>query len=193
MKYNRKHTAVTGLFWILGVTSLLLAGCDTSGDTAKAAAPKTETAAVATTATDTAKAPTTPTSAADTRQSLPEVVMYKSPNCECCTGWAKHLRRQGFTVVVHKREDMDAIKAGFGVSKKLASCHTATVDGYIIEGHVPAEDVVRLLSERPQITGLTAPGMPMKSPGMQPDGKKPLGYDVLAFDRDGKATVFHRY
>ncbi len=125
--------------------------------------------------------------------SMKKVVMYKAPNCKCCTGWAEHLRQDGFSVTIHKREDMDAIKTKFGVSDKLASCHTALVDGYVIEGHVPAADVERLLKERPDIVGLTAPGMPMKSPGMQAVGQKPQGYTVLAFDKDGNTTVFHRY
>jgi len=122
-----------------------------------------------------------------------KVVMYKSPNCECCTGWAEHLRQEGFTVEINKREDMDVIKTKFGVSDKLASCHTAIVDGYVIEGHVPAADVERLLKERPDIVGLTAPGMPMKSPGMQKVGQKPQGYSVLAFDKAGNTTVYHKY
>ncbi|MDQ6956553.1 MAG: DUF411 domain-containing protein [Mariprofundaceae bacterium] len=122
-----------------------------------------------------------------------EVVMYKSPTCGCCTGWAEHLRKSGFTVVENKRDNMDAIKSEYGVPEKLSSCHTALIDGYIIEGHVPAADVERLLKERPNIAGLTAPGMPMKSPGMQAVGQKPQGYDVLAFDKNGKTTVFQHY
>jgi len=128
-----------------------------------------------------------------TKNTLTEIVMYKSPKCECCTGWAEHLRKEGFSVAVHKREDMDVIKKRYGVTEKLASCHTAIVDGYVIEGHVPAADVKRLLKERPDIVGLTAPGMPMKSPGMQAVGQEPRGYDVLAFDKDGKSTVYHSY
>ncbi|TLS67023.1 DUF411 domain-containing protein [Mariprofundus erugo] len=122
-----------------------------------------------------------------------EVVMYKSPNCGCCTDWADSLRKEGFTVVENQREDMDRIKASYGVPEKLSSCHTATVNGYVIEGHVPAADVKRLLDEKPAIVGLTAPGMPMKSPGMQPAGLPPKNYDVLAFDKDGKAVVFSHY
>jgi len=159
------------------VAGLLAVGCSNAGDSAKA---------------------TTGTSApaiADhsTAQAKPKVVMYKPLTCDCCTGWAEHLRKDGFSVVVKKHEDMDAIKTKFGVSEKLASCHTAIVDGYVIEGHVPAADVERLLKERPDIVGLTAPGMPMKSPGMQAVGQKPQGYTVLAFDKDGNTTVFHRY
>jgi len=122
-----------------------------------------------------------------------DVEMYKSPNCACCTGWAEHLRKAGFTVTVHKRDDMDAIKSKYGVPEKLASCHTAVVDGYIIEGHVPAQDVERLLKEHPKVAGLTAPGMPMKSPGMQAVGQSPQGYDVLAFDKDGTSKIFTHY
>jgi len=134
------------------------------------------------------------TKASATASTKPEVVMYKPPTCDCCTGWAEHLRREGFSVVVHKSEDMDAIKAEHGVTRQLASCHTALVDGYVIEGHVPAADVERLLKERPaDVVGLTAPGMPQKAPGMQTVGLPPRGYDVLAFDKDGRSTVFHRY
>jgi len=121
------------------------------------------------------------------------VKMYKSPNCDCCTGWAEHLKKNGYQVSTYKREDMDVVKTKHGVSAKLRSCHTALVDGYVIEGHVPAEDVTRLLKERPDIVGLSAPGMPMRSPGMQSVGQKPHGYDVLAFTQDGKTTVFHHY
>lgn len=122
-----------------------------------------------------------------------EIVMYKSPNCGCCSDWADSLRKEGFTVVENQREDMEQVKASYGVPDKLSSCHTATVDGYIIEGHVPAADVKRLLDEKPEIVGLTAPGMPMNSPGMQAPGLPPKNYDVLAFDKDGKATLFSHY
>jgi len=88
---------------------------------------------------------------------------------------------------------MDVIKAKYGVTQKLASCHTAIVDGYVIEGHVPAADVARLLKERPDVVGLTAPGMPMKSPGMQKPGQIPKNYDVLAFDANGTSHVFSHY
>jgi len=122
-----------------------------------------------------------------------EVDMFKSPGCDCCTGWADHLRKEGFTVVEHKKEEMDAIKSLFGVPEKLASCHTAIIDGYVIEGHVPADDIKRMLKEKPQITGLTAPGMPMKSPGMQKPGLPPKGYDVLSFDKGGKSQIYTEY
>jgi len=164
--------------WLLLGAALALAACDSSTGTAEISTP-----------------PATPVAArADTAATGPEVVMYKSPGCECCSKWADHLKGSGFSVIEYKRDDMDAIKATNHVTGKLASCHTAIVDGYVIEGHVPAADVERLLKERPANgVGLTAPGMPMKSPGMQSVGQKPEGYDVLAFDKDGKSTVYHSY
>ena len=126
-------------------------------------------------------------------KSKPEIVMYKPPTCECCSGWAEHMRAAGFSVIVNKSENMEMIKAMNGVSGNLSSCHTAIVDGYVIEGHVPAADVERLLKERPNITGLTAPGMPMQSPGMQAKGLPPKNYKVLSFDKDGNVRVFSDY
>jgi len=174
------------LFWMLGLSALLLGGCDSSDDVSQTA-PVQEKAPISSMVV-----PTVVVESAS-KHTMPEVVMYKSPNCECCTGWAEHLSKSGFTVVEHKRDDMDAIKSKYGVTEKLASCHTAIVDGYVIEGHVPAADVERLLKERPKVVGLTAPGMPMKSPGMQKQGQAPRGYDVLAFDTDGNSRVFTRY
>jgi len=129
---------------------------------------------------------TTPVSAA-------EVTMYKDPDCGCCGAWAKHLQSEGFTVVQKISDDMGRVKAEHGVPAQLASCHTAIVDGYIIEGHVPADDIKRLLKERPAVAGLTAPGMPMKSPGMQAPGLAPKGYDILSFDKQGNSKLFHSY
>ncbi|NWF35426.1 DUF411 domain-containing protein [Mariprofundus sp. KV] len=122
-----------------------------------------------------------------------EITMYKDPNCGCCGAWAKHLQAEGFAVTEVLSDDMDAIKAKYGVAAKLASCHTAIIDGYIIEGHVPAEDIKRLLKERPAVVGLTAPGMPMQSPGMQPEGLPAKNYNVLSFEKDGKTAVYHAY
>jgi len=121
------------------------------------------------------------------------ITMYKSPNCDCCGDWAKHMEQAGFTVIEKKRDDMGAIKSKYGVSERLASCHTAIIDGYVIEGHVPAEDVIRLLKERPTVVGLTAPGMPMHSPGMQKEGLPPRAYDVLSFTANGESSVYRHY
>ena len=165
------------LGWIV-LATLTLAGCNNQSDTA---VPTSAPTSAQTPAQQTRMAAQTP------------VVIYKSPSCKCCTAWADHLRDHGFKVTVHQREDMDAVKTQFGITQPLASCHTAQIGGYIIEGHVPADDVVRLLQTRPDIAGLTAPGMPMKSPGMQPSGLPPKGYQVLAFDKAGHTTVFHSY
>jgi len=123
-----------------------------------------------------------------------EIVVYKSPTCGCCGKWEDHLRRNGFEVVSKPVERLEQIKQAHGVAPALRSCHTALVNGYIIEGHVPAEDVSRLLAERPEnIRGLSAPGMPQHSPGMQPEGLPPRDYDVIAFDKEGRAWVYRSY
>jgi hypothetical protein len=120
-----------------------------------------------------------------------DVVVYKSPSCGCCKEWVNHLQKNGFSVEVHDRRDMNPVKAELGVPRHLQSCHTAKVGNYVIEGHVPANDIRRLLEEKPAIAGLSAPGMPMGSPGMEGPRKDP--YDVLTFQRGGKTTVFSRH
>ncbi|MCE9682869.1 DUF411 domain-containing protein [Halomonas alkalisoli] len=100
-------------------------------------------------------------------QAGPVVEMYQDPNCGCCTGWADHLKEAGFEVRQHKTRDMRSVKMEHGVTPELSSCHTALVEGYVIEGHVPAADIHRLLEEKPDVVGLTVPGMPHGSPGME--------------------------
>ena len=118
-----------------------------------------------------------------------EVVMYKDPNCGCCGKWAEHMREHGFKVKEVISQEMDQIKHQAGVPRALGSCHTAKVGNYVVEGHVPAADVKRMLSEKPAITGISAPGMPMGSPGME--GPYPADrYDVVSFDAEGKTAVF---
>ena len=117
-----------------------------------------------------------------------EVVVYKSPTCGCCSLWVDHLRANGFTVVAHDTSDMAAVKRRLGVPAGMESCHTAVVDGYVVEGHVPAADVTRLLAERPAVAGVAVPGMPMGAPGME--GARTDRYDVMTFDRAGRAAVF---
>jgi hypothetical protein len=121
------------------------------------------------------------------------ITVYKSSTCLCCSKWVDHLRASGFAATVHDEEEMDRIKDELGVPKAMRSCHTAVADKYLIEGHVPASDIRRLLVERPKIAGLAAPGMPAQSPGMAEPGAKPQGYDVLAFQTDGSARTFARY
>ncbi|HEC60486.1 MAG TPA: DUF411 domain-containing protein [Methylophaga sp.] len=136
-------------------------------------------------------APTVSTSVVE--NALPEITVYKSASCSCCRAWITHLEQEGFKVTAYDREDMDSIKATFGVKPGLASCHTALVSGYVIEGHVPAVDIIKLLQDKPKIIGLTAPGMPKYSPGMQASEQKPRGYDVLTFDKTDNTTVFKHY
>lgn len=120
-----------------------------------------------------------------------EVVVYKSPTCGCCNEWVSHLRSNGFTVSTRDRPNMQPIKQEFGVQPGLQSCHTAVVDGYFIEGHVPANDIKRLLSEKPAISGLSVPGMPMGSPGME--GHRNDNYAVLAVESDSSTSVYAQY
>ena len=117
-----------------------------------------------------------------------EVTMFKDPYCGCCGKWAEHMREHGFKVKEVISQEMDQIKHQAGVPRALGSCHTAKVGNYIVEGHVPATDVKRMLSEKPAITGISAPGMPMGSPGME--GPYPADrYDVVSFDAEGKTAV----
>ena len=116
------------------------------------------------------------------------ITIYKSPTCGCCTQWADHLQKNGFAVKTVDSLDLSRIKAMSGVKPELASCHTAFVDGYVIEGHVPADDIKRLLSEHPEARGLTVPGMPAGSPGM--DSPTPEHYQVLLIDKAGNTSVF---
>jgi hypothetical protein len=118
------------------------------------------------------------------------VQVYKDPTCGCCSLWVEHLRKAGFSATVTDVEDMTAIKTKHGVPRQARSCHTAVVGGYVIEGHVPAADVQRLLKERPSIVGIGVPGMPIGSPGMEVANVKPQPYDVLGFDKAGQTTVF---
>lgn len=120
-----------------------------------------------------------------------QVVVYKDPNCGCCKSWITHLRKHGFKVTSHDTRDMNAIKANAGVKSDLQSCHTAMVGGYVVEGHVPAADIQRLLKQRPKIAGLAVPGMPMGSPGME--GPTTEKYDVIAFEKTGRTKVFARH
>jgi hypothetical protein len=118
------------------------------------------------------------------------VTVYKSPTCGCCTGWVTHMRQHGFRVKTEDLTDLQPIKTRHGVPDELQSCHTALVGGYIVEGHVPADLVERLLRERPRIVGLAVPGMPVGSPGMEVPGVPADRYRVLTFDRSGKTGVF---
>lgn len=126
-----------------------------------------------------------------TKDGVAEMVVYRSPACGCCNAWVDHMRAAGFRVQVEDRADLAPVKAEMGVPFDLSSCHTALVEGYVVEGHVPAEDVRRLLAERPDVKGLAVPGMPVGSPGME--GPSPEPYTVVAFDGEGGREVFARH
>jgi hypothetical protein len=122
----------------------------------------------------------------------PEMTVYHDPNCGCCGKWVDHMRAHGFAVETVPTQDMSSIKLELGVPRNLPSCHTAVVGDYVIEGHVPAEDVKRLLAERPDAAGLSVPGMPLGSPGMEM-GDRRMAYDVIRFDENGDTAVFNHY
>ena len=116
----------------------------------------------------------------------------KSPTCGCCTAWVTHLRQSGFRVTVAHVNDLTPTARRLGVPDDLRSCHTASVGGYAIEGHVPAADIRRLLRERPAAAGIAVPGMPMGSPGME-HGSHREAYNTILFTRAGRRTVFARH
>lgn len=122
------------------------------------------------------------------------MVVYKTPTCGCCTLWVEHMRQNGFQPEVHdvSASEVRAVSKAAGLKDDGTSCHTAKVGSYIVEGHVPASDVQRMLKEKPAIAGIAAPGMPMGSPGMEQGGAKEP-YDVVAFTKDGKTTVFAKH
>jgi hypothetical protein len=124
--------------------------------------------------------------------SLPEVIVSKNPTCGCCGEWISHLERYGFAVSARNVENMNPIKERVGVPFGMGSCHTAEVGGYFIEGHVPAEEVKRLLAERPNAKGLTVPGMPIGSPGME-HGERIDPYKVYLVHEDGSTSVYAEY
>lgn len=120
------------------------------------------------------------------------VTVYKSPTCGCCQDWVDHMKDNDFEVTVHETNSLNPIKKDAGITPRLASCHTAFVGDYVIEGHVPASDVRKLLSEAPRARGLAVPGMPVGSPGMEM-GDRQDSYNVLLFNEQGQARVFSSY
>ena len=116
----------------------------------------------------------------------PTILVHKDPDCGCCMGWVQHLRDAGFTVTVEETADLQVVRKRLGVSADLAACHTAEVAGYVIEGHVPALAVRKLLKERPDAIGLAVPGMPAGSPGME--GGAPQRYDAVLFGASGRRS-----
>jgi hypothetical protein len=129
---------------------------------------------------------------AETPAKPADIVVYRSPSCTCCGKWVGHLKQNNFKVQDNVTDDVQALKNKHGVTPELASCHTAIVDGYVIEGHVPAEDIVKLLKTKPKVIGLSAPGMPVGTPGMEMGDKKDA-YDVVSFDDKQHTEVFTHY
>jgi hypothetical protein len=120
------------------------------------------------------------------------MTVYKSPTCGCCQKWVEHVQAAGFKVTVRDTMDLSPVKRQYGVADSLQTCHTAVVNGYVVEGHVPAADIVRLLRERPTIAGIAVPGMPTGSPGMEVgDTKAP--YEVIAFTKGGASSVYAKH
>lgn len=118
-----------------------------------------------------------------------ELTVFRSPTCGCCGLWTEHMEAANFQVKDEITEDMTVIKQQYGVPTNLTSCHTTLIDGYVVEGHIPAEDVERLLTERPDIAGIAVPGMPIGSPGMESGGYVEP-YTVFSFMADGTTAVF---
>lgn len=132
----------------------------------------------------------TPSAVAES--SIPEMTVYHDPSCGCCGKWIEHMQANGFAVENIPSRDMNSIKLDLGVPRNLPSCHTAVVGDYVIEGHVPAEDVKRLLAGQPDARGLSVPGMPLGSPGMEA-GQRRMAYDVVLFKANGRTEVFNHY
>lgn len=118
-----------------------------------------------------------------------ELTVFRSPTCGCCGQWIEHMEAAGFQVQDNLTEDMNAVKTQYGVPANLASCHTTLADGYVVEGHIPAEDVQRLLAEKPDVAGIAVPGMPIGSPGME-SGDYVEPYTVFSFTESGETAAF---
>lgn len=141
-----------------------------------------------------AAAPSTHTAVADLKQTDANIKVFKTSTCGCCANWVEHLEGNGFTVetVDVDQGRLHTIKQQTGLGRELASCHTAFIDDYVVEGHVPAQDIRRLMDEQPAISGLSVPGMPIGSPGMEAGGRQDR-FDVVTFDQLGNTTVFSSY
>lgn len=172
---------------VMGLTIITFGACTApAADTSKA----TGSSSVAYGAPPTVASAATPTGTSTTSPTAQLVTVYKSPTCECCKKWVDHLRSSGFRVATVDQEDVTPVKQQYGVGEQVASCHTAVVGGYVVEGHVPAEDIKRLLLERPAVAGIAAPGMPVGAPGMEMPGNPGERYDVVSFDRLGNTRIF---
>lgn len=196
MNFLLKH--LTASAFLAGSSVLLVAcgaapGAASASDRVALAAVPSPAQAAAETAAASATATTAATSSAATPAHLPLIRVHKSPSCGCCGVWVDHVRAAGFPVEVRDTEDMMTVKDRLGVPEPMMSCHTAEVDGYFVEGHVPAEDIKRLLAEKPKARGIAVPGMPLGSPGMEtPDGRT-QPYEVALVGGDGTTGTFSRH
>lgn len=174
--------------------TFLLSAC-TQAQTETAASAESKDAATVAVLPATAKAADTAeiTTDAARRTPLPLVTVHKSPTCGCCKLWVAHLEQAGFPVEVVESDTLEPIKRDVGVPAGMASCHTAQVAGYFVEGHVPADDIVRLITERPDAKGLAVPGMPLGSPGMEVPSGEVQPYAVYLIARDGRSALFSQH
>jgi hypothetical protein len=121
-----------------------------------------------------------------------DITVYRDPSCSCCGGWIDYLAAQGFNPQTVMADEMETVKQQQGVPSNLASCHTAIIDGYVVEGHVPVEDIKRLLAEHPSVKGIAVPGMPIGTPGME-SGEEHDSFTVVSFDQQGNTKVFNQH
>lgn len=189
---KRNALVVTSL--LLAAGSAACAGPDLPGTEQQVAAPASAAALAAKPRINPANANGPPAaSPSDLRNTLPLVIVHKSPSCGCCGAWVEHMRSAGFEVEVRDSDDLDPIKKSLGVPADKASCHTAQVGDYFVEGHVPADDVKRLLTEHPDARGLAVPGMPPGSPGMEVPAGSEQHYSVDLVARDGSSSPFAQH
>ncbi|KYC43383.1 CopG family transcriptional regulator [Scytonema hofmannii PCC 7110] len=121
-----------------------------------------------------------------------EITVYRSPSCGCCGAWVEHMQKHGFQIKDIKTDQIEAIKQKYNLPQELASCHTAIIDGYVMEGHIPANDIKRFLQQKSNLAGLAVPGMPVGTPGMELGNKK-QPFAVVAFDNKGEVKIFQEY
>lgn len=194
---SNKHLNLPLAFALVAGVGLVACSGATSSRPAAAADPSTPASTAVVSATDAAspapQASTGPMTPAVSSSGLPLVVVTKTATCGCCHLWVEHMQKAGFPVEVHDVEDMGPAKERVGIPYGKGSCHTAEVGGYFVEGHVPAEDVKRLLAEKPAAKGLVLPGMPMGSPGMEvPDGRvQPYVVELVANDGSTSPYAHH--
>lgn len=126
------------------------------------------------------------------KPAAPKMTVYKSATCGCCEKWVEHMKAAGYAVTALDVDDIEVPMKTYGVPTSAASCHTALVGGYVVEGHVPADVVNRMLRDKPAVRGIAAPGMPMGSPGMEVPGAKPAPYDIISFDKLGNTALYEK-